>query len=103
MCVQRRTDASPWDRRRHEAPVRFQGSTVGHAGAFAARVDHDVVAAWFDDHPQCRQGGRRLVGIMACLRDIIRAAFRLTGWANTASARRAHATPTAALTLHGIP
>ncbi|MGW0241756.1 ISAs1 family transposase [Micromonospora chalcea] len=41
--------------------------------------------------------------VMAALRDIIRGAFRLTGWANTASARHAHTTPTAALTLHGIP
>jgi len=41
--------------------------------------------------------------VMAALRDIIRGTFRLTGWANTASARRAHTTPTAALTLHGIP
>lgn len=41
--------------------------------------------------------------VMATLRDIIRGAFRLAGWANTASARRAHTTPTAALTLYGIP
>lgn len=41
--------------------------------------------------------------VMAALRDIIRGAFRLAGWANTASARRAHATPTTALTLYGIP
>ncbi|MEU5943583.1 ISAs1 family transposase, partial [Micromonospora sp. NPDC047548] len=40
--------------------------------------------------------------VMAALRDIIRSTFRLTGWANTASARRAHTTPAAALTLHRI-
>ncbi|NHW87282.1 transposase, partial [Escherichia coli] len=41
--------------------------------------------------------------VMATLRDITRGTFRLTGWINTASARRAHTTPTAALNLHGIP
>jgi predicted transposase YbfD/YdcC len=37
--------------------------------------------------------------VMAALRDII----RLTGWANTASARRAHTNPATTLALHGIP
>jgi predicted transposase YbfD/YdcC len=41
--------------------------------------------------------------VIAALRDIIRSTYRLTGWINTASARRAHTTPTDALTLHGIP
>ncbi|MFV2104911.1 ISAs1 family transposase, partial [Micromonospora sp. LOL_024] len=35
--------------------------------------------------------------VMAALRDIIRGTFRLTGWVNTASARRAHTIPTATL------
>ncbi|MET7951852.1 hypothetical protein [Micromonospora sp. NPDC005324] len=34
--------------------------------------------------------------------NIICGTFRLTRWANTASARRAHTTPAAALTLHRI-
>ncbi|MFG1886212.1 ISAs1 family transposase [Micromonospora sp. NPDC049102] len=41
--------------------------------------------------------------VMAALRDIVRSTIRLAGWANTASARRAHTIPDAALTLHGIP
>lgn len=45
---------------------------------------------------------RNTPAVMAALRDIIRSAFRLAGWANTASARRAHATSKAALTLFGI-
>jgi hypothetical protein len=31
------------------------------------------------------------------------AAFRLAGWTNTASARRAHTTPAATFSLYGIP
>lgn len=46
---------------------------------------------------------RNAPAVMASLRDIIRSAFRLTGWANTASARRAHTTPPAVLALYGIP
>lgn len=46
---------------------------------------------------------RNAPAVMAALRDIIRSTFRLAGWANTASARRAHTTPTAVLTLYGIP
>jgi predicted transposase YbfD/YdcC len=41
--------------------------------------------------------------VMAALRDIIRGTIRLTGWANTASARRAHTNPATTLALHGIP
>ncbi|MFF4879399.1 ISAs1 family transposase [Micromonospora sp. NPDC000668] len=41
--------------------------------------------------------------VMAALRDIVRGTIRLAGWANTASARRAHTNPAAALALHGIP
>jgi predicted transposase YbfD/YdcC len=46
---------------------------------------------------------RNTPAVMAVLRDIVRGAFRLAGWANTASARRAHTTPAAALSLYGIP
>jgi predicted transposase YbfD/YdcC len=46
---------------------------------------------------------RNAPAVMAVLRDIVRGAFRLAGWANTASARRAHTTPAAALSLYGIP
>lgn len=41
--------------------------------------------------------------VMAALRDIVRGAIRLAGWANTASARRAHTIPATTLALHGIP
>jgi predicted transposase YbfD/YdcC len=41
--------------------------------------------------------------VMAVLRDIVRGAFRLAGWVNTASARRAHTIPAATLSLYGIP
>jgi hypothetical protein len=41
--------------------------------------------------------------VLAALRDIVRTALRKAGWANTASARRAHLNPTDVLTLHGIP
>jgi hypothetical protein len=40
---------------------------------------------------------------LAALRDIVRSALRKAGWANTASARRAHLNPADVLTLHGIP
>jgi predicted transposase YbfD/YdcC len=41
--------------------------------------------------------------VLAVLRDIVRSALRKAGWANTASARRAHTDPETALRLHGIP
>ncbi|WP_410814905.1 transposase [Micromonospora sp. 067-2] len=41
--------------------------------------------------------------VKAALRDIVRGAIRLAGWANTASARRAYTATATALTLHGIP
>ena len=41
--------------------------------------------------------------VLAALRDIVRSALRKAGWANTASARRAHLNPTDVLALHGIP
>lgn len=50
-----------------------------------------------------RSRTRNTPAIMAVLRDIVRGAFRLAGWANTASARRAHTTPASALSLYGIP
>nr|WSZ98616.1 hypothetical protein OH820_25745 [Streptomyces sp. NBC_00857] len=40
---------------------------------------------------------------MSALRDLARAALHRNGWTNTASGRRAHTHPEAALTLHGIP
>ncbi|MFD8384709.1 hypothetical protein ACFV2X_40355 [Streptomyces sp. NPDC059679] len=54
-----------------------------------------------DDASQTRT--RNAPAVMAALRDIIRSAFRLAGWVNTASACRAHTTPTAVLILYGIP
>jgi hypothetical protein len=39
----------------------------------------------------------------AVLRGIVRTALRKAGWANTASARRAHVSLADVLTLHGIP
>jgi predicted transposase YbfD/YdcC len=50
-----------------------------------------------------RSRTRNTPAVMAVLRDIVRGAFRLAGWANIASARRAHTTPTAAFSLYGIP
>jgi predicted transposase YbfD/YdcC len=41
--------------------------------------------------------------VMTVPRDLARAALHRTGWTNTASGRRAHTHPEAALTLHGIP
>jgi predicted transposase YbfD/YdcC len=46
---------------------------------------------------------RHAPAVMAVLRDIVRGAFRLAGWANTASARRAHTTPASTFSLYGIP
>jgi predicted transposase YbfD/YdcC len=46
---------------------------------------------------------RNAPAVLAALRDIVRTALRKAGWANTASARRAHLNPTDVLTLHGIP
>lgn len=37
------------------------------------------------------------------MRILARAALYRNGWTNTASGRRAHTCPEAALTLHGIP
>jgi predicted transposase YbfD/YdcC len=58
----------------------------------------DVV---FRDHSKVRT--RNAPAVLAALRDIVRSALRKAGWANTASARRAHLNPTDVLTLHGIP
>jgi predicted transposase YbfD/YdcC len=41
--------------------------------------------------------------VMSVLRDLARATLHRTGRTNTASGRRAHTHPEAALTLHGIP
>jgi hypothetical protein len=41
--------------------------------------------------------------LMTAIRDIVRGALRLAGWANTVSSRRAHTDPENALNLHGIP
>jgi hypothetical protein len=46
---------------------------------------------------------RNAPAVMAVLRDIVRGAFRLAGWANTAGARRAHTTPASVFSLYGIP
>jgi predicted transposase YbfD/YdcC len=46
---------------------------------------------------------RNAPAVLAALRDIVRTALRKAGWANTASARRAHLSPTRVLALHGIP
>jgi len=46
---------------------------------------------------------RNTPAVLAALRDIVRTALRKAGWANTASARRAHLNPADVLTLHGIP
>jgi hypothetical protein len=46
---------------------------------------------------------RNTPAVLAVLRDIVRGTFRLAGWANTASARRAHTTPASAFSLYGIP
>lgn len=50
-----------------------------------------------------RSRTRNTPAVLAVLRDIVRGAFRLAGWVNTASARRAHTTPAATLSLYGIP
>jgi predicted transposase YbfD/YdcC len=46
---------------------------------------------------------RNAPAVLAVLRDIVRGAFRLAGWANTATARRAHTAPASTLSLYGIP
>jgi predicted transposase YbfD/YdcC len=46
---------------------------------------------------------RNAPAVLAALRDIVRSTLRKAGWANTASARRAHTDPETALSLHGIP
>ena len=46
---------------------------------------------------------RNAPAVLAALRDIVRTALRKAGWANTASARRAHLNPADVLTLHDIP
>lgn len=46
---------------------------------------------------------RNAPAVLAALRDIVRSALRQAGWANTASARRAHLNHTDVLALHGIP
>jgi predicted transposase YbfD/YdcC len=45
---------------------------------------------------------RNTPAVMATLGDIVRGTLRAVGWANTASARRAHTTPATILKLHGI-
>lgn len=46
---------------------------------------------------------RNAPAVLSALRDIVRTALRKAGWANTASARRAHLNPADVLALHGIP
>lgn len=41
--------------------------------------------------------------VMTALRDLARATLHRVGWANIASARRAHTQPATVLALHGIP
>ncbi len=50
-------------------------------------------------------GRAGVIGVVCgrLLRDIVHSAFRLAGWANTASARRAHTTPASTFSLYGIP
>ncbi len=64
-------------------------------------------AHWIRDvvfgEDRCAVRTRNAPAVLAALRDIVRTALRKAGWANTASARRAHLNPTDVLTLHGIP
>lgn len=64
-----------------------------------AHHTRDVTFA--EDANRARTGNTPAV--MAVLRDIVRGTFHLAGWANTASARRAHTTPATTLNLYGIP
>jgi predicted transposase YbfD/YdcC len=50
-----------------------------------------------------RVRGHDTPSVTAAPRDIVRATLRLAGRANTASGRRAHTAPAAALSLHDIP
>lgn len=54
-----------------------------------------------EDTHQVRTGNAPAV--LAGLRDIVRGTLRKAGWANTATARRAHLGPATVLNLHGIP
>ncbi|MFH8470839.1 hypothetical protein [Streptomyces sp. NPDC017991] len=45
----------------------------------------------------------RTPAVMSSLRDLAQATLHRAGWANVASARRAHTRPEDILTLHGIP
>jgi predicted transposase YbfD/YdcC len=45
---------------------------------------------------------RNTPAVMAGLADIVRSTFRILGWINTASARRAHTDPATVLRFHGI-
>ena len=64
-------------------------------------------AHWIRDvvfgEDRCKVRTRNAPAVLTALRDIVRTALRKAGWANTASARRAHLNPTDILTLHGIP
>jgi predicted transposase YbfD/YdcC len=64
-------------------------------------------AHWIRDvvfgEDRCAVRTRNAPAVLAALRDIVRTALRKAGWANTASARRAHLNPADVLTLHGIP
>jgi predicted transposase YbfD/YdcC len=64
-------------------------------------VHHTRDVTFAEDANRTRTGNAPAV--MAVLRDIVRGAFHLAGWTNTASARRAHTTPATALNLYGIP
>jgi hypothetical protein len=63
---------------------------------------HHTRDVTFAEHAN-RTRTRNTPAVMAVLRDIVRGALHLAGWANTASARRAHTTPASAFNLYGIP
>ncbi len=81
------------------------GSEEGDAGKRRPLSDntahHTRDVTFAEDANRTRT--RNTPAVLAVLRDIVHSAFRLAGWANTASARRAHTTPASTFSLYGIP
>lgn len=87
--------------------LAFEQATAAELAAWARghwTIENSVHwirdATFAEDAHQLRTGNAPAV--LAGLRDIVRGALRKAGWANTATARRAHLDPRKILALHGI-
>ncbi|WTW81470.1 ISAs1 family transposase [Streptomyces sp. NBC_00009] len=85
----------------HQAsPAELAAWSRGHS--IIENKNHWVKDVTFgEDAGQIRR--HHTPAVMSALRDLARAALHRAGWANIASARRAHTQSEATLTLHGIP